>query len=146
MKTKALLELIIFLLILLFVYAASSKLLDFPKFEVQVSQSPLLTPIAAIVAWSIPIVELIVSMLLAIPRSRAMGLYGAFTLMVMFTAYIAAILQMDDNIPCSCGGVLEKMGWTEHLIFNIAFLVLALTGIILETKVHDSKVENLRAK
>src|SRR5690606_28267369 len=46
--------------------------------------------------------------------------------------YIAAILNLGVFIPCSCGGVLEKLGWTEHLVFNCVFVALALVGIVLE--------------
>jgi len=74
----------------------------------------------------------VIAGMLAVSRLRQVGLYAAFSLMVMFTAYIVAILQMDaGNIPCSCGGVLEALGWTEHLIFNIGFVLLGAVGIIL---------------
>ncbi|MCX2680979.1 hypothetical protein OOZ15_13580 [Galbibacter sp. EGI 63066] len=125
---------IVALFILLWVYAAVNKLLDYEKFAVQIGQSPLLTDISGFVAWFIPAVEIIVSGLLAWPRSRLVGLYASFTLMVMFTGYIIAILGFSDNIPCSCGGVLEKLGWTEHLVFNIGFVLLAGVGIFMEKK------------
>jgi hypothetical protein len=54
--------------------------------------------------------------------------------MVMFTAYIVAILNFSNYVPCSCGGVLEKLGWREHLIFNSAFVVLGLIGIVLQAE------------
>ncbi|SFW20771.1 Methylamine utilisation protein MauE [Sinomicrobium oceani] len=127
-------EIICYLFILLFVYAAVNKLMDVQKFTVQIGQSPLLTNIAGFTAWFIPIIEVIVALMLAWTRTRLAGLYGAFTLMVMFTAYIIAILSFSEKIPCSCGGVLEKLGWTEHLIFNIAFILLALLGIVLSLK------------
>jgi uncharacterized membrane protein YphA (DoxX/SURF4 family) len=117
--------------ILLLVYAALSKLLDYQKFVVQIGQSPLLTRYASFIAWSIPTIEILIAILLAWPRFRFVGLYGAFILMVMFTAYIAAILSFSEVIPCSCGGVLEKLGWKEHLVFNVVFIMLALVGIIL---------------
>src|SRR5690606_12191987 len=46
----------------------------------------------------------------------------------------------SDFIPCSCGGVLEKMGWTEHLVFNISFIVLAFVGILLFVKRERSTI------
>ena len=138
-KTKKVaLEIICFLFILLFTYAAVMKLRDVQKFTVQIGQSPLLTNFAGIVAWVIPISELLIAGMLAITRFRLMGLYAAFSLMVMFTAYITAILTIDKNIPCSCGGVLESMGWTEHLIFNIGFVILGLGGILLYNKSDES--------
>ncbi|UGU15321.1 hypothetical protein LS482_16745 [Sinomicrobium kalidii] len=135
-------EIISFLFILLFVYAALNKLLDVQKFSVDIGKSPMLTPIANFTSWFIPTVEILVAVLLAWPRYRLIGLYGAFTLMVMFTAYIVAILSVSEEIPCSCGGVLEKMGWTEHLIFNIGFVLLGLLGIILHTHIIKNRPEN----
>ena len=138
MKKKIALEIICFLFIFLFTYAAVMKLMDVQKFTVQIGQSPLLTNFAEIVAWVVPSFELLIAGMLAIPRLRQVGLYMAFSLMVMFTAYIIAILQFSEKIPCACGGVLDSMGWKEHLIFNIGFVILGLTGIILHAQSQES--------
>jgi uncharacterized membrane protein YphA (DoxX/SURF4 family) len=128
---NVLLEVICILYILLFVYAAVNKFLVFDEFVIQIGQSPVLTAYAGWVAWVVPSIEILISLMLVIPRFRLLALYAAFTLMVMFTAYIFIILNFSDHIPCSCGGVLEKLGWTEHLIFNIVFVILAFIGIII---------------
>jgi len=125
--------------ILLLVYAAATKLLDYQKFVVQIGQSPLLTHYADFIAWFIPTLEILIAALLAWPRFRIPGLYAAFTIMVMFTAYIIAILNFSEHIPCSCGGVLEKLGWKEHLAFNIVFIFLALAGIIMTHQLEKLK-------
>ncbi len=119
------------LFIVLFVYAATSKLLDYETFTVQLAQSPLLSAYAGMIAWFVPSIEIAIALLLTIPRFRILALYAAFTLMVMFTAYIYIILNFSDFIPCSCGGVLEKLSWTQHLIFNIVFVFLAVGAIFL---------------
>ncbi|MDD7888256.1 MauE/DoxX family redox-associated membrane protein [Flavivirga sp. 57AJ16] len=128
---NALLEFICFLYILLFVYAALSKFRVFDEFKIQIGQAAMLTPFASIVAWMIPSLEILIALLLMIPRFKLLGLFAAFNLMVMFTAYIFIILNFSNDVPCSCGGVIEKLGWTEHLIFNIAFVILAAIGIII---------------
>lgn len=138
MKRKIVPEIISFLLIVLFVYAAVSKMIEFKKFSVQIGKSPLLTDVAPFVAWFIPTIEIVASLLVAFPRTRLMGLYVSFTLMVMFTAYIVAILNFTDDVPCSCGGVLEALGWTEHLIFNIVFIVLSVAAITLSSRKRPS--------
>lgn len=48
--------------------------------------------------------------------------------------YIYLILNYSDFIPCSCGGISEKLSWTEHLVFNIGFIALALVAIVLTEK------------
>lgn len=129
---KFLIEVIAFLLILLFLYAAGTKLVDIEKFRIVISKSPLLYSISDLVSIIIPVTEILLSFLIAIPRSRFFGLLGAFTLMVIFTAYIVVILQFSEEIPCACGGVLQSLGWNEHLIFNIVFTLISLTGMLLE--------------
>lgn len=117
------------LLALLFIYAAASKLFDFEAFQVQLAQSPLLSAYAGIISYGILIIEFAVAFMLLIPNSNRLGLYASIGLMSAFTLYIYLILNYSDFVPCSCGGILEKLGWTEHLIFNICFLVLAIIGL-----------------
>jgi uncharacterized membrane protein YphA (DoxX/SURF4 family) len=140
MKKQFVADFIASLFILLFVYAALSKLLDYDEFRVQVSKSPLLTAFTGWVIWLVPAVEIVIALLLAIPRWRLPALYASFTLMVMFTAYIVAILHFSDFIPCSCGGILQNMNWDQHLVFNIFFIVLALTGVLLYSQDTDDPV------
>lgn len=115
-KRALVVEFIAIFFIVLFVYAAVSKLLTFHAFRVTMRQSPLLTPFAGWLVWIIPTSELLVSLLLAMPAFRLLGLFLSFGLMVLFTTYIVAILEFADYVPCSCGGVLESFSWEQHLL------------------------------
>lgn len=117
--------------VLLFTYASISKLLDFENFQVQIAQSPLLTAFAGTISYAVIILELCISLILLIPKTRQIALYLSFALMTAFTVYIYLILNYSEFVPCSCGGILEKLGWTEHLIFNIGCIILAGIAIIL---------------
>lgn len=140
---KHVVDIICLLYILLFVYAAVSKLLDFQNFQIQLGQSPLLNPLAGEISCSVPLFEILTAVLLAIPKYRKIGLLAAFALMVLFTAYIYFILNFSSFVPCSCGGILEKMGWKEHFIFNCFFIVLAVTGMLLiDKKENKNRVRN----
>lgn len=116
--------------ITLFVYAASSKLLDFEQFRVQLGQSPLLSVYAGVLVWLVPLSEYGISAILLFPRIIKVGLYSSLCLMTSFTTYIIIILNYADFVPCSCGGILESLGWTEHLIFNGFCIVLVLIAIV----------------
>ena len=78
--------------------------------------------------------ELLIALLLTLKSTRLQGLYASFFLMVAFTVYIYLILNYSDFVPCSCGGIIEKMNWTGHMIFNISFAALALFAIVLSEK------------
>lgn len=135
---KYVVEVICLLYMLLFTYAAVSKVLDYHDFSIKLGQSPLFSAFAGWVAISVPMIELLIVLILCFPRWRLIGLFASFFLMVAFTAYIVIILNFSSYIPCSCGGILENMNWNEHLIFNIVFVVLAVIAMLL----YDPK-ENL---
>lgn len=116
---------------LLFTYAATSKLLDFENFRIQLGQSPILSTFAGWILFAVPAVEILIAILLLIQNFRLLGLFAAYTLMVMFTAYIYIILNYSAFVPCSCGGVIQKLSWGQHIIFNICFILLAGIAVIL---------------
>jgi len=140
--TTWLTEIISALLILLFVYAAASKLLDLDKFRIQLGQSPLVTAFASWVAWVIPALEIFIAALLLSNKFRLPALYASFTLMLIFTGYIISIIKFSSHMPCSCGGVLEKMGWSAHLSFNILFTALAFIGVLLYNESNEKFLSN----
>src|SRR5215217_6858645 len=119
MKRQITIEIISSLLILLFVYTASSKLLALDSFKSVLSKSPLIGEKAFFIAWALPVTELIVSLLLFIPGTRLWGLYGSAILMTAFTTYLGYMIAVSPHLPCSCGGVLKQMTWNQHLVFNV---------------------------
>ena len=134
MKRSTVVEIISSLLVLLFVYSALSKLFDYSTFKLQLSKSPYITDFAFLIAWALPVVELLIAVLLFFNRTRLAALYGSLFLMTMFTAYIYSMLNFSYYIPCSCGGVLSKMTWGQHLWFNIFFVAISITGILLQVR------------
>lgn len=139
MKRKIAVEVISLLFIFLFVYAAGSKLLDYQKFSVQLGQSPMLTRWAGFVAWLVPAIEVLIALMLMFTITQKIALYAALNIMVMFTAYIVIVTNFSPYVPCSCGGVLERLGWTEHLYLNSAFILISITALGILDKVDVSK-------
>lgn len=120
--------------VLLFTYAAISKLLDFENFQIQLAQSPLLSAYAGIISYAVITIELLIALLLCINKTRLFSIYGTLFLMTGFTVYIYLILNYSDFIPCSCGGILEKLDWSQHLVFNFICVILSLLSIYILEK------------
>jgi uncharacterized membrane protein len=119
------------LLLLLFLYTSLSKLADHETFKNVLSASPLLKPVAGIVAWLLPVTELGIVVLLFVPFLRIKGLYASFILISLFTLYLIYMIAFTPNLPCNCGGVLKLLSWPQHVFFNLFFILLSLTGILL---------------
>lgn len=133
-------DIVSYFFILLFCYAAISKSIDFENFQVQIGQSPLLSAYADYVSYAVIMIELLIVGMLVFPKARLIGLYTATALMSAFTVYIFLILNYSDFVPCSCGGILEKLGWTEHLIFNIACVTLGILAVCRFEKKHSKSI------
>lgn len=137
---KLTVEIIVALLVLLWAYAAISKLLDYKTFAFQLGKSPYVTGIADFIAWALPVGELITVILLLNKKTRLIALYGSFFLMLLFTGYIYIMLHYSYYIPCSCGGILSKMSWQQHFIFNMAYTFIALTGILIYNRPTQKEI------
>ncbi|MBN8879853.1 MAG: hypothetical protein J0I32_20075 [Sphingobacteriales bacterium] len=122
---------IILLFIALWVYAGFSKIGDYDNFKFQLGRSPYVQHLADFIAKALPTAEIITALLFIPKATRLLAMYLSFFGMLIFTGYIYAMLNYSYFVPCSCGGILNDLGWHEHLIFNIFFTLLALTGIIL---------------
>lgn len=135
---KAISESATALLVFLFLYTALSKLLEIDTFREVLGKSPLLGSINGIVAWSIPVIELLIVTLLIIPKTRYKGLWASLILLSIFTLYLIYMVIFTPELPCSCGGVINNMTWTEHIFFNLAFIGLSTLGIYL-TRTNKNK-------
>lgn len=134
MKKSFIVGIISLLLILLMVYAAIAKLNDYYNFRFGLSESPIIAPFAGLLVWAVPVSELLIAAMLSLPFLRLAGLYASFVLMLLFTLYIIVMLSFYEDIPCSCGGILEEMSWGAHIAFNLGFVLLSAWAIMLEKK------------
>jgi hypothetical protein len=135
MRRKIIIEIISSLLILLFLYASVSKWLAFKSFVGDMNNQPFPNWMTPWLVWSIPSMEVLIVLLLIFDRTRLPGLYASLVLMGAFTVYTAAVLlHAFKFVPCSCGGVIRKLTWPQHLFFNLFFVGITVAGIILLRK------------
>jgi len=131
---------IVFLLILLWVYTAASKLVDFNAFERELANQAFSRKTAQILLWVIPTVELVAAFLLLLNKTRLAGLTFSFFLLLLFTGYVALVLaDYYDRVPCSCGGVLKQLDWQAHFWFNLFCLGINTIGLLLVRKQHKNE-------
>lgn len=133
-------EILRLFLIILFVYTATNKLLTLDKFIIVLSRFPYLKSHSLVLAYVVPLVELGISLMLIIPRFYKYGIKFSFVLMMFFTSYLAymVVILGEKNLPCSCGGIISSLNWSQHLIFNIG--VIVAIGISLS---YDKRKRNI---
>ena len=133
LKRQVVLECIAALLILLFLYASVSKFLDFKRFIDEMNNQPLPNSWTPFLVWGIPCLEIAISAALLFEYTRLLALYASLVLMTSFTIYsIMIIAHFFPYVPCSCGGVIRKLTWPQHLALNLFYVALSVLGLILQ--------------
>lgn len=143
--SKISIEIIAALLIVLWIYTGLNKMMDYSTFKTQLGRSPFIQSLAGFIAITLPAGEMVLAGLLIFKKTRKSGLYLSFGLMFLFTGYIWLMLNYAYDLPCSCGGVLAKLSWGDHLIFNSGFTILSITGIILSEVYQTSLIQKENA-
>lgn len=132
------------LFIILFAHTGFSKLFDIDTFQFAMWKAELLRPYYIPLSYTIPITEIVISILLAFSYikigklkfpSRKIGLFASLLLMLSFTGYLGySLLFHAGHLPCTCGGIISGMTWKQHLVFNVVFSLLAFRAILLNRK------------
>ncbi|MRG49012.1 hypothetical protein GFS24_28140 [Chitinophaga sp. SYP-B3965] len=135
MKSKTIVDILISLFILLFIYTATSKVLNWDDTVKSMHNQPINRSLADVLVYALPILELGVIGLMLFNRTKLLGIYIFTGMMLAFTGYVALVLtNYYGRVPCSCGGIIKEMGWRSHLTMNITFVILGLVAIYLIKK------------
>jgi len=55
----------------------------------------------------------------------------SFLIMLLFSSYLITLyILFQDQLPCACGGILNNMGYPEHIIFNVTITFLTLIYLL----------------
>ena len=126
---KSISDMISVLLIILWVYAAVSKLADYDLFTDQLKRQPLPAWSPRLLSWALPTTEIITAVLLCFERTCKYGMIASCIMLACFTIYTGLALSgAYGSIPCSCGGIFSFMQWKGHLIFNATATIAAFAG------------------
>lgn len=146
MKRKIIIEIISSLLILLFLYASVSKWLAFKTFIGDMNNQPFPNWMTPYLVTIIPVAEVLIAVGLIFEKTRVPALYASLVLMMAFTIYTVTVLaHLFKYVPCSCGGVIKKLTWPQHLFFNLFFVAISILGIWLKKRDSQPNVNAISA-
>jgi putative oxidoreductase len=117
-------------LAILFLFAATTKLIDPAEFAQQIANYQLVPwPVAAILAVFLPALEFCLGLALLLGRLEKGALIWAATLLIIFTGALVTAVARGLSIDCGCfGRSVENTGTVGPLIRNLVLLVI--TGLL----------------
>jgi hypothetical protein len=118
-----------YLLVSIFSYSSCQKLFYYDIFLINLKRSPMIiSSLAIYISYIIIIIEILIPILLAFNKTRKWGFFISFFLIFLFTGYILLTITYSPYLPCSCGGLIERLSWSGHMIFNGFLLLLSFVG------------------
>ena len=122
-------------LVILWLYASLTKIARFEKFLTEIRLQHLPAFMTTTLPYVLPAVEIVIAVGLLTSFTYKVALYVSLCVLIIFTLYIfLGMSNVFDKRPCSCGGILEEMGWTTHFYFNIAFIFFNTITIYINQK------------
>lgn len=128
-KKAITLEVICYAIILLFMYAALSKLFMYDIYKYDLGRSPYIGKFAPYLSLTLPFSEIAISVMLFFESTRRLGLWLSFLLMCVFTVYVGLMIGILNSRPCTCGGLIRELTWRQHFALNIFYTAIAGIGI-----------------
>jgi len=122
---------------LLFLSSAYSKIREHQTFYNGLAKVEIIAAYAQTIAWFVPLAELMICVLLIIPKTQKTGLYGFTALMLVFTIYIGSMWLWAEKLPCHCNLIIDHLSWGAHIWFNLGFIALGICGICLSKKIKS---------
>lgn len=119
-------------LIFLWIYTGSDKLIRFEQSRKAFHNQTFSGELAEVLSYIVPGIELLIALLLLFSVTRWWGYLGSTLLLTVFTTYVGLIwVGAFPRVPCSCAGILESLGWGEHLVLNLVFIGVSVFGFYL---------------
>jgi len=123
-----------FLLIAMFTSFFLEQLYHFEQFQSKMQRQVFSPTLSNVLSYVIPLLLVIATTCLIIPKKRHVGLFSASVLMALFTGYVSAVLLgLFEFRPCACISIIKDISWQGQLYFNIAFLFIAFSALLLNS-------------
>lgn len=108
----------------LFSYSATEKIFNFELWVVKLLKTGFFTiSVSYILAIFIPLIEFLIVLFLLFRFKYRYYINFFFTILLTSYLLLHHFFSVSEN--CSCGGILEKLNFSSHLILNIILLFFA---------------------
>ena len=115
-------EVFYYFIVFFLCYTASNKLIKIQSFRTNLIKKTLFTPDLADV-FSICVIAFEVILILVLLFYKKNGLLLSCLTFLVFTLYISVLNFKGLYEVCGCGGVLNGLPYSYHLLINIALIV-----------------------
>ena len=127
---KILAEIVYLLLIAFFCYTASNKMVNLNSFQTNLIKTTMFSKeVANWFSVLVVIFEFIIVLILLFYKKIGLWIFSGTIL--IFTLYISFLRSQGLYEVCGCGGVLNGLSYSYHLLINILLIIGAVYCLII---------------
>lgn len=137
-------EALTYFFVLLFTYTGLRKLIDLSMYVREIWGFAIFGSKLAVKLelLALSVAELCVALLLAFPRTKLLGWYVTFLLIITININMFIMQQYAKIIPLYYGGIFPKISFLQHFVINLILLFIALKGVLLQIKIKEKRNHN----
>ncbi|SIS67349.1 hypothetical protein SAMN05421788_101550 [Filimonas lacunae] len=129
------------LLVFFFTIICMYKMMNVRAMRHDMLNQPLPLWLSKVLIWIILLYEIVLVVLLLKRSTRKLGMYVALFLFVVYTIYTLLIINnFFAYVPCSCGGVVRFLSWSQNLWLNLCFLLLIVIAIVFSSNKREKAI------
>lgn len=127
-------EIICFALLLYWFYEGIYKVANWTTFSMYIKNAPLVKPMWQILAYGIPIGEIILALMFLFPSKRVRALYITMGALVLFVLWIMSVFLFTGYLLWPFNAFWPKPTWMQKMLLSLgmcwgAFMVVVSMGI-----------------
>jgi hypothetical protein len=125
----------IYLITILYSYSLILKITDINNFKIKLVQSELIdNNFVDFIGYLIPLIEFTLIILIFFNIKRKETLISSLFYLVILTGYLLALNEFSLFNGCSCGGVFDKLTYSQHISVNLIFIAINLIVITINKR------------
>jgi len=127
MKTRIIvIEVICWILLLNFFYEGVYKLIYFHQYALWLRYEPFQRPVTGVLAYVIPIGEILLSFLFLIPSCRVTAFYISIIVLVGFVIWIMSSILFTHTMFWPYHALWDKPTWIQKILIWLSFMAIIL--------------------
>lgn len=132
MKTKNLIvEIICLILVLNFFYEGVYKIAYFSNYGFWLYHAPLLRPVAGILTYVIPTIEIGLSLALLTPSYRVATLYSIIGVLIVFVLWVMSVCLFTHRLFWPYHALWQKTTWMQKMLISMGLCWLAFVAVVI---------------
>lgn len=137
---KIIVEIICFILLMNWFYEGIYKVAYWSNFSLYMKHAPLLKPVWQVLAYGIPVGEIVLALMFIFPKQRVRALYISIGVSMVFVFWIISVYLFTNRLFWPYHAMWKGPTWMQKMVISLGVCWGAFTVIVLASSAGFVKI------